>query len=57
MNKSFWDEMVSIWCKASKNIDSDSIEQIAQMHAEFDGGNTSGYAINPLDDDDDEEEW
>lgn len=57
MNKNFWDEMVKVWCRTTSQTDQNIIQLLAARHAENDKAHTSGYSINPLDDDDEEDEW
>ena len=55
MNKSFWDEMVKVWCKAAHQEDLSPIRLMASQHAAKDKAHTSGYSVNPLDDDEEED--
>lgn len=57
MNNNFWKEMVKTWCKFAHQLNTDSIHKLAAEHAAKDISHTAGYSVNPLDDDDDEEDW
>ena len=52
MDKCFWEMMTKAWCKNLSDIDADTILETAAQHAAKDRAQTSGYALNPLDDDD-----
>ena len=54
MNKLFWDNMVTIWCKVATDSSLETIAEIATRHALKERMTKSGYSLNPLDDEEDD---
>ncbi len=55
MNKDFWDAIAKLWCKTSTEADLKHIAETASAQAQEDQKNTSGYSLNPLDDEEDDD--
>jgi hypothetical protein len=54
MNSDFWKRISELWCKQSSSDDLKLIAKKAQNQAEREKSKTSGYRLNPLDDEDDD---
>lgn len=58
MNKDFWDRMAKLWCMVASLTDFSKIAEAANNQAQEDKKHKSGYSLNPLDDEDeDEDDW
>lgn len=57
MNKKFWDALVIAWCKSTKEVDEQAIRALVDSQVKKEKNKISGYSINPLDDEDDEEDY
>ncbi len=55
MSNDFWNKMAELWCKLSSSIDQEHIAQMASAQAEKDQKRKSGYSLNPLDDEEDDD--
>lgn len=56
MNKEFWDGMAQLWCKVFSSSELDKIAEMAIQHAKESQKKKAGYSVNPLDDDDEEDD-
>lgn len=57
MNRDFWKTMAEKWSlPLDSKAEKTAIAQIAEAHAQKDKKIISNYSINPLDDDDEEDE-
>lgn len=58
MNKEFWDNMAKLWCVSSSSFDITKIMNLAKEQAISSKSYKAGYSVNPLDDEDEEDdEW
>lgn len=57
MNKEFWDGMALLWCKVFSSAELDKIAEMAKQHAKESLKKKAGYSVNPLDDDDEEDDF
>ena len=57
MNKEFWDGMALLWCKVFSSAALDKIAEMAKQHAKESQKKKAGYSVNPLDDDDEEDDF
>ena len=55
MNKDFWDAIAKLWCKTSTEADLKHIAETANAQANEEQKTTSGYSLNPLDDEEDDD--
>ena len=57
MSSDFWNKMAVLWCKQVSSTDMEQIVQIANAQAEKDQKSKSGYSLNPLDDDEEDDDF
>ena len=57
MNKEFWDGMALLWCIVFSSAELDKIAEMAKQHAKESQKKKAGYSVNPLDDDDEEDDF
>ncbi len=55
MNSDFWKKISKLWSKQSSTVDLKHAEKVAKDQAVRENSKRSGYRLNPLDDEDDDE--